>query len=142
MATSEPTICSKIIAVILSVSLLIYCLPQGFYHNLSLQEAVLGPIVTIFNPISTMVAQCLADPISIIHVHLSGLTISGSPVKGVVGIMSKYIKQTVLFREVTYDVTDKKLEDKHSKKKMDNLMAKIIQYMLVFYVLVIPPPHC
>ena len=76
----------------------------------------MGPIVTIFNPISTTVAQCLADPISIIHVHLLGLTISGSPVKGVVGIMSEYIKQTVLFREVTYDVMDKKLKDEHLKK--------------------------
>ena len=101
----------------------------------------MGPIVTIFNPISMTVAQCLADPISIIHVHLLGLTISGSPVKGVVGIMSEYIKQTVLFREIAYNVTDKKLENKHSKK-MDDLAAKIVQYVLVFYVLVIPPPHC
>ena len=67
--------------------------------------------------------------------------ISGSPVKGVVGIMSEYIKQTVLFREVAYDMTDKKLEDEHSKK-MDDLTAEIIQYVLIFYVLVIPPPHC
>ena len=88
-ATSKPTIHSKIIAVILSASSLIYCLPQGFYHDLSLQEAVLGPIVITFNPISTTVAQCLADPISIIHIHLEGLAISGSPVKGVVGIMSE-----------------------------------------------------
>ena len=88
------------------------------------------------------VAQCLADPISIIHVHLSGLTISGSPVKGVVGIMSEYIKQTVLFREVAYNMMDKKLEDEHLKKKMDDLVAEIVQYMLVFYVLVILPPHC